>query len=199
MPNQTKKVTRVDTDYNPKHSSQSTRHRQTVDKVQVQPKPVNTNLSKHAKVVNVYRSRSTTKKTASRRRTSQERRLVKDAVAVAPPRPTGDTILPALRLGAGVVDLTDPVEPSQEGEIVQEEGRQEPKHKRRKLSEKSVEDQPAGHGSDLRPCSDNPVRAEDGKPEDLDEEDAIDPCMEPEYQAECYQYMRELEVSGNYF
>lgn len=199
IPNQRKKVTKIDTDSDPKHSNCSTRQGQITNKNQVQPKSIKANFPKHAKVINIYRERSTTIKTASRLLASQEQRLVKDAVTVAPSTPERDDILPAPHSEAGVGDPTGPVQPSQEGETVQEAGQQEPEGKSRKLSEESVEDQTVVHGSNLRPCSKNPIRAEDGKPDDLDEEDAIDPGMEPEYQAECYQYMRELEVSGNYF
>jgi len=93
-----------------------------------------------------------------------------------------------------VNDPTGLDQSSQEGEIVQEEGLQGAKRKRRKLSEAFVEDESTGDGSDLRPRSEGLIRAEDGEPDDLDKEDAADPCMEPEYQAECYQYMRKLEV-----
>lgn len=196
IPNQTTKVTKIDMDSDPKHSNHS---RHTMNKNQVQPKSIKTNFPKHTKVINIYRERSTTIRTASHRLASQEQRLVKDAITVVLSTPERDNILPAPRSEAGVGDPTGPVQPSQEGETVHEAGQQEPEGKRRKLSEESVEDQTVVHGSNLRPCSKNPIRAEDGRPDDLDEEDAIDPGMEPEYQAECYQYMRELEVSGNYF
>ena len=81
---------------------------------------------------------------------------------------------------------------------MQEEELQGTKRKRRKLSEAPVEGESMGDRSDLRPWSEELIRAEDGEPDDLDKEDATDPCMEPEYQVECYQYMRELEVSDHY-
>lgn len=143
----------------------------------------------------VYQTRSTMKKTSSRQFTSREQLLVKDAITVATLRPERSSVLSELHSETSGSDL---VQPSQEGEVVQEEGRQEPKPKRRKLSEALVQGGPNEHGSDLGPGSEKQTRAEDGEPDDLDREDAVDPCMEPEYQVECYQYMRELEVSGGY-
>jgi len=197
VPNQAKEVTKVDTDLNPKHSTGPSRQRQSapiISKNQTQPKSVGRKPPKHAKAITVYKTHSTTKKTASRQIRSRGQLFVKDAVTVEPPGPAGNNpILSVLCSETGVNGPTGPVQPSQE-EVVQEEEWQEPKRKRRKLS---VEGEPTG--SDLRPCSEELIRAEDGEPDDLDKDDAIDPCMEPEYQAECYQYMRELEVSGDYF
>ena len=198
VPNQAKEVTKVVTDPNPKHPKRPSRQRQSatlLSKNQAQPKSVSRNPPKHAKAITVYKTYSTTKKTVSRQIRSREQLFVKDAVTVAPPGPAGNPILSVLCSETGVNGPTGPVQPPQE-EVVQEEEWQEPKRKRRKLS---VEGEPTGRGSDLRPCSEELIRAEDGEPDDLDKEDAIDPCMEPEYQAECYLYMRELEVSGDYF
>ncbi len=199
VPNQTKKATKLSTDSNPKHSKRLARQRQSalVNKNRIQPKSVRAGSQRPTKVMNVTRSRL--KKTASRQITSREQFLVKDTITVAPSRPARNPNVPTLCSATGGNDPTDPDQPSQGWEIVQEEGLQRTKPKRRKLSEAPIEGKPKGDGSDLRPCSEELIRAEDGEPDDLDKEDAADPCMEPEYQVECYQYMRELEVSGHYF
>ena len=191
VPNQTKKATEVGEDSNPKHSKRQRQSALAMNKGQIQPKSVRPGPRRSTKAMDVYK---TTKKTTSRQITSRERPLVEDTVTVAPSRPTRDTKLPTLRSTTGVDGPTDPDQPSQGWEIVQEEGLQRAKRKRRDLSEVIVEGKSTGDGSDLRPSSIGLIRAEDGVPEDLDKEDAEDPCMEPEYQVECYQYMRELEV-----
>ena len=200
IPNQTKKATKVGTDSNPKHSKPLARKRQsalTMNKNRIPSKSVRVGPQSPAKVVIV--TRPTLKKTASRRITSREQSLVKDTTTVAPSMPARNPKLYTLRPATGGNDTADSDQPSQESEIVQEEGLNRTKRKRRKLSEALVDGKPKGHGSDLRPCSEALIRAEDGEPDDLDKEDVADPCMEPEYQVECYQYMRELEVSGHYF
>jgi hypothetical protein len=192
VPNQTKEATEVDTDSSPKHSKRLTRQRQSGPSMirnRIQLKSVRVDPPKPTKVVAVYKTRSTTKKNASRQITS---RVVKDAVIVAPSRPARNSKLTTLRSTTGVKDPTDP---DQEGETVQEE----PTSKRKKSSQELAEGVPTGGASNLRLCSEVQIRAEDGEPDDLDKEDIADPCMEPEYQVECYQYMRELEVSGHYF
>jgi hypothetical protein len=141
----------------------------------------------------VYGTRCAMTKIASRER---GQRFVKDAVTVAPSRPARDLVLSTLHPGANVSDSTGP---SQGEELVEEEGRQEPKCKRRKPSRSLVRGESTGRGSDLQPCSAKLIRAEDGEPDDLDKEDVTDPYMVPEYQAECYRYMHELEVSGGCF
>lgn len=201
VPNQTKEVTKGSTDSNLKHSKRPTRQRQSahaVNKNQIRAKSVRPDPPKLTKVTTICKMHSTTKKSASRRITTREQLLVKDAVTVPASRPARNTNPPLLRSTTCVNGPTDPVQPSQEGEVVQEEELQGTKRKRRKLSEAAVEDEPIGNRSDLRPCSEELIRAEDGEPDDLDTEDATDPCMEPEYQVECYQYMRGLEVSDHY-
>jgi hypothetical protein len=201
VPNQTKKATKGSPDSDPKYSKRLTRQRQSAlakNKNRIQPNPIRSDLPKPTKVKTVYRTGSTTRKTASRQITSREQRLVKDAVTVAASRPARNPGLPTLRSTTCLSDPTDPDQPPQEGEVVQEEGLQGATRKRRKLSEAFAEDESTGDGSDLQPCSEGLFRAEDGEPDDLDKEDAADPCMEPEYQVECYQYMRKLEVRGHY-
>lgn len=198
VPNQTKKATKVGIDSNPKHSKHFARQRQpalAMNKNRIQPKSIR--AGSPAKVMNV--TCPTLKKAPSRQITSREQFPVKDTITVALSRPARDPKLHTLCPATGGNGPTDPDQPSQESEIVQEEGLQRTQRKRRKLSEALVEGKPKGGGSDLRPCSEERIRAEDGVPDDLDKEDAADPCMEPEYQVECYQYMRELEVSGHYF
>lgn len=191
VPNQTKRAAEVGTDSNPKHSKRQRQSVLATNKDQIQPKSVRSGPKRPTKVINVYK---TTKKTASWQITGREQPLVKDTVTVASSRPTGDLKLPALCPTSGVNGPTDPDQPSQEWDV-QEEGLQRAKRKRRELSEVLVEGKSTGDRLDLRSSSEELIRAEDGVPEDLDQEDAADPCMEPEYQVECYQYMRALEVS----
>jgi len=194
VPNQTKGVTNLGTDSDPKHSKRLTRQLAlSRNASQIRPKSVRPNPPKSMKVVT--KTHSMTKKT-SRQITSQEQLSVKDDATSIPVR---NNELPTLCSMSGVNDATDPDQPSQEKEVTPEEGSQGPTRKRRKPSEEFVEGGPTGDRSDLRPCSEELIRAEDGEPDDLDKEDTVDPSMEPEYQFECYQYMRELEVSGHHF
>ena len=192
VPNQTKRATELGTDSNPKHSKRQRQSALAMNKDRIQPKSARTGPQRPTKVMGVYKT--TKKKTASRHITSREQPLVKETVTVAPSRPTRNPKLPTLRSTTGANGPTDPDQPSQEWEIVQEEGSQRAKRRRREPSEVQVEGKSTGDGSDLQPSPKELIRAEDGVPEDLDQEDAEDPSMEPEYQVECFQYMRELEV-----
>jgi hypothetical protein len=201
VPNQTKILAKVDTDSNSNYSKRLTRQRQSPapasTKIQTQLKSDRKSLPRHTNVATVYKTRSTTT-SASRQITTRSREQlgVEDVVTVISSRPAKNHILLALHSETAV---GGPTGPSQEGELVQEEGHQEPKRKRRKLSDTLVGGESTGREPDLPSYPEAPTRAEDGEPDDLDKEDAADPCMEPEYQAECYQYMHELEVSDGHF